>query len=162
MSINRSPAALAKRFVWQFYHRGGEGAFTRASSRFDAELQARLVHLAEVEAGEVPAIAAYQDEANWMVLTSHHLRWSQQGIKRQLALADLEGVTPELMKPGRATFPLHHPIHVGLPLPRITLLTKEGTLEVECEPRGPYYGFLNVVLLMARMKHPSLRKAASG
>jgi len=120
----------------------------------------RLIHLAEVEAEEVPAIAAYQDEANWMMLTSHHLRWSEQGTRRQVVLTDLERVSGERQKPGRAKFPLGHPVHAGLPLPHLTLRTKEGTLEVACEPQGPYFGLWNVLLLVCRMNHPLRRETA--
>src|SRR5262249_7833233 len=151
MSLTRSPASLAQRFVWQFYHRGGDGVFTQVFSRFDGEVQTRLIHLAGVEAEEVPAIAAYQDEANWMVLTSHHLRRSEQGTRGQIALTDLERVSAERQKPGRAKFPLGHPIHTGLPLPHLTLMTKEGTLEVACEPQEPYFGLWTVLLLVSRM-----------
>lgn len=154
MSMNRSPAALAQRFVWKFYRRGDEGQYTKAFTRFDGATQEHLWQLAEAREGEVPAIAAYLDEANWMLLTSRHLSWSEAGAKSAVGLFEIQQVDAEFLAVAQAKLP-HLDRFKDKPPPRLFLVTKQGSQkELPCEPRGPFLGLLNVLRLVAGMNPP--------
>jgi hypothetical protein len=153
MSINRSPAALAQRFVWKFYHRGDEGQYTKAFSCFDGAIQAHLLQLAEASEGEVPAIAAYLDEANWMLLTSRQVSWAEAGVKSTVGLLEIEQVDAEFLEVAQAKLP-HLDRFKDTP-PRLFLVTRQASKkELPCEPRGPFFGLLNVLDLVAGMNRP--------
>lgn len=153
MKMKRSPAAIAERLVWQFYHRGAEGSYTKRFSSFDANIQARLMHLAEIGAEEVPAIAAYTNDENWIVLTSQRLIWDEEGIKRQVSLTEIDKVDHDRWDAFHAKMP-HLARFKDKPAPRLMVFTKQGKLDFACEPRGPFFGFLNVLMMVTRMNHP--------
>jgi hypothetical protein len=139
--------------VWKFYHRGDEGQYTKAFSRFDKAIQEHLLQVAEAREGEVPAIAAYLDEANWMLLTSWHLSWSEAGAKSTVGLFEIEQVDAEFLEVAHAKMP-HLDRFKDKP-PRLFFVTKQGSKkELPCEPRGPFFGLLNVLRLVAGMNPP--------
>jgi hypothetical protein len=151
--MKRSPAHLAERLVWQFYHRGAEGHYTKRFASFEADIQTRLLDFAEVREGEVPAIAAYIDAANWVLLTSQRLIWSEEAVKSQVDLTEVEGAHADFLEVAHAKMP-HLDRFRGLPPPNLTVITKEGEMTLPCEPRGPFFGLMNVLLMVARMNDP--------
>ena len=153
MSINRTPAALVQRFAWKFYHRGDEGLYTKDFTGFDAAVQEHLLQLAETAEGEVPAIATYIDAANWMLLTNRQLSWSEAGARSTVGLFEVDQVDAAFLEVAHAKMP-HRDRFKDKSSPRLFLYTKQGTRkELPCEPRGPFFGLLNVLRLVAAMNH---------
>lgn len=123
----------------------------------EPEIQQRLSRLARVEAGETPAIAAYIDDANWTLLTSQRLRWSEDGIKALIALPEIEQVSSKLSGSRRATAS-HGSREDIQPWWYLTIATKQCAMDLACEPENPFFGFMHALWLAATIYHPRIRK----
>lgn len=153
--MQRSPAAFARRLIWKFRRSGGEGHSTKFFASFATEVQTLLLRQAEVADEEIPAIASFTDNANWMLLTSHRLLWSEEGNRKQADLAEIEWVRAG-RDGGRAKFP-DNPRFKDMPPPRLAVRTKSGEVSVPCEPGRPFFGLWNALLLVARASRPLLK-----
>lgn len=148
---------LAMRLTAQFRQYGGEGQYTRLFANVDPEIQHWLLHLARVEDGEEPIIAAYVDDAHWMLLTSQRLRWSEDGIKTVITLPEIKGTSSKLSGYQRATASqsAREDIRSWWYL---TIATKQGAMDLACEPEEPFFGLMHALWLAATIYNPQSRK----
>ncbi len=145
-----SSEAIIIRMEREFRRKGGEGQHTRFFAHFEDKTQRLLARLAGVYEGEVPIIAGYFDEINWLLLTSHRLIWSEGGVKTALPLtalveADTEGPLQERL---RARFPPNHQVNRDRPPPHLTITTQTGKMSLPIESGAPFFGIWNVLRLM--------------
>lgn len=87
------PAWRAEKIGWRFRRSGEDGESTRVFGAFPAEVQARLTDLADVGATEVPAVATFRNDTEWMLVTSDRVIWPEDGGVASMSLTEVKDAT---------------------------------------------------------------------
>lgn len=87
------PAWRAERIGWRFRRSGADGEATRVFDAFPPKVQARLTNFAGVKEGEVPAVATYLTDTDWVLVTSNRVILPGDGVLAFLSLAEVRDAT---------------------------------------------------------------------
>lgn len=141
-----------QRILRMFYRSGQEGHWTRPFEELPLDVREQLLGMAEVQGRELPVLSYFRDEENWVLLTTEQLiAWRPQQVLR-LPWSELENATVDAKDMGRA---VSAKPHGKLDLTRLQLILRRGdTVELELEAGAAFFGFWNVLKMVAAMGKP--------
>lgn len=123
-----------------FRRKGGEGRLTMLYENLPVFEQRSLESNINFADGEKPAIAYFESEGSWCLLTNHRLIWRDLNSRQEVAIMEL----------GRVTHDMHYSVQRGemdrLLWRELNVETADGrTLVLQMEPGKPFVGFWSVL-----------------
>jgi len=137
----------AERLLWRFQRSGGFGVLTKAFSDLPEHARACLTSLTEFRESEVPLVACFRDMHNWVVLTTDRLAWADASGVRSVAVRDVWDARPseECMSRLRENW------EAKLAWDHLLVTCRDASrFELWLEPGRPFFGFLNVLRVVAQ------------
>lgn len=122
-----------------FERRGGPGEYSGLFDAMPPAVQEKLLAAAQLRNNEEPAIVSYQDEANWALVTSERLLWTEDAVPSSIPLSEVTDIAPVL--------PGENELDIGkADLSSLRLTTNRGFVyQLRVEPGRPFFGFWNVL-----------------
>ena len=132
----------ASRLLRQFESSGGAGKFCRPFKELSPPAQQYPLSAVELVPDEIPVIGCFFNEEHWSLLTTERLIWNEKGRKNILSSSDISSVS---VKPGEL-----FEAQAKDQLTSLSIITKDGrSLELNLESGPPFFGFWNVLKIMA-------------
>ena len=131
------------RLLRQFERTGGRGEYCGPFQDLPGAARDSLTASANLTSDEQPVIACFFDEDRWALLTSKRLVWRDGPEQHAVASADLTS----------ATVSTDHLLDAGSKsaIAELSIGTADGrAFQLRLEPGRPFFGFWNVLKLVAR------------
>ena len=123
-----------------FSRKGGEGRLTRFYENLSAFEQRSLEMNVRFSEGEKPAIAYFESEGSWCLLTNYRLVWRDLASQHEVAIMELRRVTHDMhisVQRGQLDRSLWRDLNIE---------TTDGrTLTLQMEPGKPFIGLWSVL-----------------
>lgn len=123
-----------------FHRKGGEGRLTMLYENLPDFEQRALEKNIKFTEGEKPAIAYFESEGSWCLLTNHRLVWQDLNSRQEVAIMELSRVTHDMhysVQRGELDRSLWRELNIG---------TTDGRmLTLQIEPGEPFLGFWSVL-----------------
>lgn len=132
----------AEKIAWRFRRSGEDGEATRVFDAFPPDVQTRLIDLADLREGEMPAVATYRSDTEWMLVTSDRVIWPDDGVLGSMSLTEVEDatvLTRDLLAAGSKG-----------KVEKVTVVTVDGRqVPVRVEAGRPLSGVWNAMKMVA-------------
>jgi hypothetical protein len=139
----RGASLSANRLLRQFEKTGGRGEYCCPFQDLSEVARHSLATSARLAPDEDPVLACFFSKDRWILLTTKRLVWKEGRDQHSVASAELT----------TATVPSDHLLDAGgkSAMTTLSIGTVEGrTYELHLEPGRPFFGFWNVLKLVAR------------
>lgn len=137
-----TPEFRSERMAWRFRKSGADGDYAKQFVSFEESVRNQLRRLAQIQHAELPAVACYFDDMNWVMITDRQLIWSSQGERTAISVDEIEDATVEpksLVNSGTKKN-----------LTELTILSKDGQrYQIHIEAGYPFSGFWNTIKMVA-------------
>ena len=142
MSQNRRPLSVT-RLLHQFKRTGSGGEYCGVYDDLSESRRVSLAALAKPGRREQAVIACFFDEEHWTLLTNERLVWKDGSERYAIPVSELTTVTVSTSH--LLTVASMHEIA------ELSITTADGrAFELRLEPGRPFFGFWNVLKLLAR------------
>ena len=131
------------RLLRQFERTGGRGEYCGPFQELPEAARDSLATAANLAPDEQPVIACFFDRDHWTLLTSERLVWRDGPEQHAVASTELTS----------ATVAADHLLRAGskVAMTELSIGTSDGrAFELRLEPGRPFFGFWNVLKLVAR------------
>lgn len=139
----RASRLSARALLRRFERSGGPGEYCGPFHELPGPARDSLTTSVDLESDEQPVIACFFDEELWTLLTNRRLVWKDGSEQYVVAFAELTS----------ATVSAEHLLEAGSKgaMTELSVSTTDGrTFELRLEPGRPFFGFWNVLKLVAR------------
>ncbi len=125
-----------------FLNNGEEGSFTKFFENFDSQIQDEIIGYNLIDTNEIPIIASYAKDRYLALLSDNKLYWVNGNNKNSLLLSEIDDANIDIYKHKMLPSKINH-LHIS---------TISGEIfSIELEEGRPLCGFMNVILLIARL-----------
>ena len=137
----------ANRLLTHFERRGGSGKVLKPFSEHSSNVQDFFRDTIELVDDEVPVIACFHSQDSWTLLSTKRLLCRKFSENIVIPLSSIRDATLELHRQGLG------PGSGKKDMKLLKVITTSGaSFEIDLEPGGPFFGFLNVMKLIAQTR----------
>lgn len=130
-----------------FKRKGQDGAHIKLFSNIDAKTRDALLNIMPDLDWDTVVIASYQDRHAWLIITTQQIIVTEEGVRAEYALSELDDATIDLHAIQREKTPKSSN-------DELIILRLNGTkYTIKVEPGAPFSGVWNVLKFVATKNH---------